>query len=164
AAMRAFARSWRREEISGRPCIRGGAPCRQSPPQLKQQTASTIGFAQLKQQTPSTIGFVGMYFTTATAPIPVQPKKSGKRIGTAASWSRRAGNASRTSTTPSRVLCLGISLHSSSNSKRRDRVTHDLGRTCESKDRVAHHVYTKAALARLRFGSIRSAGDRTRHD
>src|SRR5437016_14164263 len=41
---------------------------------------------------------------------------------------------------------------------------HDLVRTCELKNRVAHHVYTKAALARLRSGSIRSAGARNRHD
>src|SRR6266516_1749334 len=41
---------------------------------------------------------------------------------------------------------------------------HDLVRTCELKNRVAHHVYTKAALARLRSGSTRSAGDRNRHD
>ena len=40
---------------------------------------------------------------------------------------------------------------------------HDLVRTCELKNRVAHHVYTKAALARLRSGSIRSAGVRNRH-
>src|SRR5512132_3941007 len=38
---------------------------------------------------------------------------------------------------------------------------HDL--TCELKNRVAHHVYTKAALARLRSGSISSAGARNRY-
>jgi hypothetical protein len=64
-----------------------------------------------------------------------------------------------------RLLCLGISLHSSSSSKRRDRKTHDLGRTdVNRRTRVAHHVYTKPALARLGSGSTRSADDRNRHD
>jgi hypothetical protein len=78
-----------------------------------------------------------------------------RRVGLSA-----VGQCLKDSTTPLRVLCLGISLHSSSSSKRRDRMTHDLNRTCESKNRVAHHVlqrrhwldYDPVALAVLVIG------------
>src|SRR5436309_15746790 len=84
-------------------------------------------------------------------------------LGTAAFGCRQLGNASRPSTTLSRPPSLRISLRSSNSSKRRNRKTARFrSDTCEPKNREAYHVYTKAALARLRSGSTRSAGDRNR--
>src|SRR5438552_5277478 len=85
-------------------------------------------------------------------------------LGTAAFGWRQLGNASRLSTTLLRPPSPCISLRSSNSSKRRNRKTARFrSDTCEPKNREAYHVYTKAALARLRSGSTRSAGDRNRH-
>ena len=79
-------------------------------------------------------------------------------------WLAAIGNASRPSTTLLRSPSRRISLRSSNSSKRRNRKTARFrSDTCEPKNREAYHVYTKAALARLRSGSTRSAGDRNRH-
>jgi hypothetical protein len=89
----------------GDPACEGASPCRQSPPQLKQQTASTIG----------SVGIC------STAAIPVKTKTSTNRLGTDALCSPRLGNASRTSTTPSRPPFPRGSRRSSGNSKFRNR-------------------------------------------
>jgi hypothetical protein len=85
--------------------------------------------------------------------------------------SQQLGNASRTSTTLSRLPSPRISLRSSSDSIRRNSIDPRAIRsdTCvrmslNSKNREAYHVYTKAALARLRSGSSRGTGDRNRND
>src|SRR5437762_14057719 len=85
-------------------------------------------------------------------------------LGTAAFGWWQLGNASRPSTTLLRPPSPRISLRSSNSSKRRNRKTARFrSDTCEPKNREAYHVDTEAALARLRSGSTRSAGDRNRH-